>query len=119
MLRIKRYLPYAIGIMVAYKLRPPSEVLGRWFHEIGHGLYQWVGTGFSEFPRIIFFNKYVAAYSPGMGKIFIGRYQARTSIPLWHRLLPPRTDTGNSCMTTPYTMRAILLPAHCLGFYFP
>lgn len=66
--RIKRYLPYAMGIMTAYALRPPIEVLGRWFHELGHGLYQWVGTGFGEFPRIIFLNKYVAAYAPWLGK---------------------------------------------------
>ena len=66
--RIRNYLPYAIGIMTAYTLRSPIEILGRWFHELGHGLYQWVGTGFSEFPRIVFFNKYMAAYSPWLGK---------------------------------------------------
>lgn len=66
--RLKRYLPYAIAIMTACTLKPPIEVLGRYFHELGHGLYQWVGTGFSEFPRIIFFNKYLAAYSPWLGE---------------------------------------------------
>jgi hypothetical protein len=66
--RIKRYLTYAMGIMTAYALRPPIEVLGRCFHEIGHGLYQWVGTGFGEFPGIVFLNKYMAAYSPWLGK---------------------------------------------------
>jgi len=54
--------------MTAYTLRPPIEVLGRCFHELGPGLYQWVGAGFSEFPRIVFLNKYMAAYSPWLGK---------------------------------------------------
>jgi len=61
-------LPYAVGILTAHTLRPPIEVLGRYLHELGHGLYQWVGTGFGEFPRIVFLNKYMVAYSPWLGK---------------------------------------------------
>ena len=68
MRRIKDYLLYVIGALIAYGLRPPFEVLERWFHELGHALYQWVGTSFSEFPKIIFFNRYMRAYYFWLGE---------------------------------------------------